>query len=319
MRLLKSSILVLLIVACWSSALYAGTVAKFGIITDIHHTNKEDSTSRIYSAGIEKTSRFIREMVKNDAEFIIELGDIVDTLNKDKQKDPVLNLTEIEGIFKSYPGPSYHVLGNHEFDNLTRDEFLSNIGNTGIEQGRTYYSFDSNGVHYIVLDADYTIAEPHRSFDMNTADDTFWNWKDAWIPQDELDWLKKDLASSKLPTVIFSHQVVHRDTTENHTIKNADVLRKILEDDGDVIAAFSGHDHSGEYKKINGINYFVLRGNVGFSQEWPEYSSTGGADIDKDSQYALIQIDEDLNGEYRISVNGNGYQSNYTAIAKGKK
>ena len=164
MSLLRSCIIAVLIIAGWSSVVYAGTSAKFGIITDVHHTDKIDSTSRIYSAGMEKTSRFIREMIKEDAEFIIELGDIVDTLNKDKNKNPVLNLKEIEGIFKSYPGPSYHVLGNHEFDNLTREEFLNNIDNTGIEHGKTYYSFDSNGVHYVVLDADYTVAEPHRGF-----------------------------------------------------------------------------------------------------------------------------------------------------------
>lgn len=93
MRLLKGSILAVLLIAGWSSSLYAGTVAKFGIITDVHHTNKEDSTSRIYSAGMEKTSRFIREMAKNDAEFVIELGDIVDTLKTIKKSELKLKTT----------------------------------------------------------------------------------------------------------------------------------------------------------------------------------------------------------------------------------
>ena len=301
------------------SQVFAGTSAKFGIITDVHHTNKADTTQRVYSAGMGKMSQFVRDMEREDADFIIELGDLVDTLNKDGSKDPVVNLKEIEDVFKSYPGPSYHVLGNHEFDNLTREQFLNNVDNSGIAKGKTYFSFDSNGLHCIVLDADYTKNEQHRPFDMNTKDDTFWDWKDAWVPQEELDWLKQDLASSKLPTIIFSHQVLHRDTTENHTIKNADVLRKMFEDDGDVIAAFSGHDHSGEEVKVNGINYIMLRGNVGFSQEWPEYSATGGADKDRDSQYAIIEVDEDLNGEYRISVKGNGYQPNYSVIANKKR
>ncbi len=319
MNLFKRVAVAAVVVAGMASPVFAGTLAKFGVITDVHHTDKVNTTSRIYSAGMQKASHFIREMVKDDADFVIELGDLVDTLNKDNGKDPVINLKEIEEILKSYPGPSYHVLGNHEFDNLTRDQFLSNVDNTGIEKGKTYYSFNSNGVHYIVIDADYTVAEPHRAFDMNTKEDTFWDWKDAWIPQDELDWLKQDLAASNLPTVIFSHHVIHRDNTENHTIKNADVLRSIFEQDGDVIAAFAGHDHSGEYKNINGINYFVLKGNVGFSQEWPEYSETGGADKIKDSQYAFVEINKDLNGEYRISIKGNGYQDNYTALANKKK
>lgn len=295
----------------------AKTIARFGVITDIHHTNKPDSASHRYSAALDKAAYFVKTMNRNKVDFIIELGDFVDRLVD--EKDPVQNLDEIESIFTNFRGPQYHVLGNHEFDNVERANLLNNLDNTGIPAGRTYYSFDQNGIHCIVLDADYTNEEPHTPFDMiKPGEATWWNWKDAWIPQEELNWLEADLAASGLPTVIFTHQVMHRDklegVSENHTIKNADVVRSLLEADGQVVAVFSGHDHRGEIAVRNGIHYFVLEGNVGISLDWSEVSPTDGFDAKKDCPFAIVEIiekDEDeFNGmkTYKVMIKGNAQQ-----------
>ena len=47
MKKLKS---ILLILCCTAGIASARTVARFGVITDIHHTNKSDSATRKYSA-----------------------------------------------------------------------------------------------------------------------------------------------------------------------------------------------------------------------------------------------------------------------------
>jgi alkaline phosphatase len=288
-------------------------IARFGIITDIHHTNKADTTSRRYSAALAKTGFFVDAMNREKVDFIIELGDFVDTLAENK--DPVQNLDEIESVFTSFKGPQFHVLGNHEFDNVRREDLLPRLNNTGIEQGVTYYSFDRNGIHCIVLDADYTVAEPHRPFDLQDAGNTFWNWKDAWIPQEELDWLEDDLAHSNLPTAVFCHQLFHRDNTEDHTIKNADTVRGILEADGQVLAVFSGHDHRGEIAFRNGIHYLVLEGNVGMSLDWSEVSPTGGLDPIKDCPFSMVEIKEMKRPDtfsglktYEVILKGNAQQ-----------
>jgi alkaline phosphatase len=223
---------------------------------------------------------------------------------------------EVESIFTSTKVPQYHVLGNHEFDNVTREVLLNYLENTGIPAGETYYSFDQNGIHCIVLDADYTNEEPHCPFDL-PGGPCKWNWKDAWIPQEELDWLEADLAASNLPTVVFTHQVVHRDNTEDHTIKNANVVRGLLEADGQVLAVFSGHDHRGEIAIRNGIHYFVLEGNVGMSLDWPNVSPTEGLDPRKDSPFSFVEVKETaqdaFNGmkTYRITILGNAQQYSY--------
>lgn len=323
MRKLISAVIIVLFCASLASAgdsKKSKSIARFGIITDIHHTNKPDTASRKYSAAEEKTTYFVKTMNREKVDFIIELGDLVDRLVDDK--NPMRNLEEIESIFTSFKGPQYHVLGNHEFDNVERLELLNYLNNTGIPAGKAYYSFDQNGIHCVVLDADYTNAEPHIPFDMIKPGETpWWNWKDAWVPEAELKWLKADLAASDLPTVVFTHQVLHRDKqgeiTENHTIKNADVVRAVLEADGQVLAVFSGHDHRGEVAVRNGIHYFVLEGNVGVSADWHVVSPTDGLHMKKDCPFALVEIkaakEDKFNGmkTYTIKINGNAQQYSY--------
>jgi alkaline phosphatase len=259
-------------------------------------------------------------MNRQRADFIIELGDFVDTLVDNK--DPVQNFNEVESIFTSFRGPQYHVLGNHEFDNVQRSVLLPLLQNSGIDAGKTYYSFDRNGIHCIVLDADYTVAEPHQPFDPQDPNNPFWNWRDAWVPAEQLDWLAADLAASDRPTVVFTHQVLHRDGTEDHTIKNADVVREILEADGQVLAAFAGHDHRGEVAIRNGIHYFVLEGNVGVSLDWSEVSRTDGLHPVKDSPFVFVEIKQKsrraFNGfmTYQLTLRGNAQQYSYVDQAQ---
>ncbi len=302
-------------VRCGAGERCGKEVARFGVITDIHHTNKPDSASRKYSAALPKTEHFVATMNRMRADFVVELGDLVDLLSGGK--DPVQNLMEVENLFTSFNGPTYHVLGNHEFDNVKRADLLSYLENTGIPAGRTYYSFDHNGIHCIVLDADYTVAEPHRPFDLQDPANPFWTWKDAFVPQEELDWLAADLAAADRPTVVFAHQLFHRDAAEDHTVKNAPAVRRLLEQDGQVLAVFSGHDHRGEIAYVNGIQYIVLEGNVGISRDWPTVSPTNGLDPVKDGQFAYVEIRElnapAFNGRkaYQVVVTGSGQQYSY--------
>jgi 3',5'-cyclic AMP phosphodiesterase CpdA len=288
-------------------------LVKVGIITDMHHTSKADTPTRKYSAAQAKMETFIKAMKQEKPDFVVEMGDFVDTLAKGT--DPAKNLSEIEALFCSY-GAQYHVLGNHEFDNLTREFVLKSLNNTGIDQGQTYFSWDKGGVHFVVLDADYTPAEPHRAYDMNTPEDTFWTWKDTFVPAEELEWLKKDLSATKLPTVVFTHQTLDRVDDQDHTIKNASAVRRILEDSGKVLAVFSGHDHAGGYANIRGIHYIIMNGNVGVndSRPWEVTSSKEGFDTKLDNQYGLLEIYAEGAKNFRIKLAGSGRQASYDLV-----
>ena len=304
----------LLLALAVSASANANSISRFGLITDIHYTNKTDTATRKYSAAVSKTQKFVDTMNAENVDFVIELGDYVDTLVDGK--DPVQNFNEVENVYQQFNGNAYHVLGNHDMDNLTRDSLLGMMTNGSIPQGQTYYSFDTAGIHCVVLDADYTVAEPHDAFDIGgtTTGDLSWNWKDAYVIEEEMNWLISDLASSDLPTLVFSHQTLNREDSQNHNIKNASDIRSILEQDGDVLACFSGHDHAGDFESINGIEYFVMLGNVGTSDSigWDEISPlTQGYDDIIDNQYSIIEVSNLGDGQFNINIDGYGYQSDY--------
>ena len=104
---------------------------------------------------------------------------------------------------------------------------MENTTNTDVRSGSTYYSYDSHGIHFVVLDANY--RADGVAYDCGNFES-----KDTHIPQVQLDWLKKDLTATSLPAVIFVHQLL------------------------EVLAVFQGHFHKGGYKLIEGIHYYTL-------------------------------------------------------------
>ena len=52
----------------------------------------------------------------------------------------------MEAAFAQFKGPRYHVLGNHDHDNLSKEEFLAHIANDGQPRARPYYAFTRGGI-----------------------------------------------------------------------------------------------------------------------------------------------------------------------------
>jgi len=145
------------------------------------------------------------------------------------------------------------VLGNHDMDSLSKSQFLAGVENTGIDAGRSYYSFDLNGVHFVVLDANY-------DSDGTDYDHGNFDWTDANIPPAELQWLRRDLAAARGIAIVFVHQPL--DGTGSYYVKNAADVRQVLEESGSVPAVFQGHRHEGGYSRIRGIHYYTLKAMV---------------------------------------------------------
>jgi len=186
-------------------------------------------------------------------DFLIELGDFKDENRPPVEETTLAHLRTVEGVFRRFRGRRYHVLGNHDMDNISKQQFLSRVENTGVEASRSYYSFDVKGLHCIVLDANY--RSDSRDYDHGDFD-----WTDANVPARELDWLRQDLAASRGAVVVFSHQLL--DGTGAVYVKNAAEVRPILEGSGRVLAVFQGHHHPGAYSHINGIHYYTLKGMI---------------------------------------------------------
>jgi predicted phosphodiesterase len=252
--------------------------ARFGIVTDCHYADADAQGSRFYRESLVKLSECVELMNTEKVDFLIELGDFKDQDNPPVDKNTLSYLQAVEKVFTQFNGPAYHVLGNHDMDSISKVQFLRRIENTNIDSNRSYYSYDSNGLHFVVLDANYTtdgVDYDHGNFD----------WTDANIPPKELDWLKQDLAAAPGSCILFIHQLL--DGTGSVYVKNAARIRQVLEASGKVLAVFQGHHHSGSYNNIAGIHYYTLKALVeGHGSE--------------NNSYAIVEVNPDST----ITVNG---------------
>jgi alkaline phosphatase len=243
----------------------------FGMFTDVHYAAIPDRGTRKYTQSLEKLDQCIDTMNKVQAGFLIELGDFKD-MSVPADKNAVLGFLEtIENAFSRFPGDRYHVLGNHDEDCISKKEFSSIAANTIINADSTWYAFQKGGYRFIVLDACYDSAG--RSYNSGSFD-----WKDANIPDSELKWLDNQLNYSKLPIIVFVHQLLYGDSAA--MIHNAGLIRTMLEKSNKVKCVFHGHEHSGGYEQINGIHYYTLRGMI--EGNFPDSNSFAVVTLEKD-------------------------------------
>lgn len=255
---LKASASIIAGLSVGSSFAYADktnlkTKLRFGIVTDPHYANADAKGSRYYRESLTKMTECVTLMNNKKVNFLVEVGDFKDQDKPANEKNTMKYLQTIEKTFQKFEGPRYHVLGNHDTDSISKAQFLHVVRNTNIPQESKYYSFDSKEIHFVVLDANY--CSDGSDYDHGNFD-----WTDANIPRKEIDWLKKDLASSSKPVIIFVHQQL--DGKCSHCVKNAALVRQILQKNKRVLAVFQGHNHAGHYSSIDGIHYYTLKAMV---------------------------------------------------------
>ena len=231
---------------------------RFGLVTDFHYADCEKRGTRHYRESLGKMKECVSLMNEKKVAFLAELGDLKDQADQPKEKETRAFLKTIEAEFAEFKGPRYHVIGNHDIDSISKEQFLANVENTGIAKDKSYYSFDSKWVHFVVLDANY-LADGSDCAPGNCE------WTDTHVPKKELEWLRRDLEATKLPVVVLAHQRL--DGRGSHFTKNSDEVRKLLEKSGRVLVVFQGHDHRGGHSLIGGIHYYTLKAAVEGSGE----------------------------------------------------
>lgn len=224
---------------------------RIGLVTDLHYADKPPAGTRHYRETPAKLAEAAKQFDKEKPDLVVELGDLIDSADALDVEQGYLK--RIVKDFRATPGPHHFVLGNHCVSALTKPEYLEIVGRKA-----SFYSFDTNGVHFIVLDACFrSDGQPYgrKNFD----------WTDANIPTGEVEWLQADLKQTAHKTVVFIHQRL--DVKPPLGIKNAPEVRKVLEKSGKVLAVLQGHDHKGGYQEIGGIHYMTLAAMVEGSGE----------------------------------------------------
>jgi alkaline phosphatase len=215
---------------------------RIGLITDLHHADKPAAGSRHYRETLGKLEEAGQQFKQQSVDFVVELGDLIDAA--DSVDVELKYLQTVNREFSEVCGDRHYVLGNHCVDTLTKKEFLGEVG-----QGKSYYSFDRGGMHFVVLDSCFrSDGQPYGRKNFQ--------WTDANLSVDELEWLKADLNANEKPVIVFAHQRL--DVKNNHGVKNQAKVRSILEASQNVIAVFQGHSHKNDLHQIGGIHYCTL-------------------------------------------------------------
>ena len=159
----------------------AGATLNFVQISDSHiGFNKPANTNVIgtFQAAIDRINA-----LPNAPEFMLHTGDLSHLAQSDEfdTVEQMLKTTKTSQVF--------YVPGEHDILSDNGAQYLQRFGKG--TQGNGWYSFDQKGVHFIGLVNVFGKAEQSLGI----------------LGQDQLDWLKKDLASlsSSTPIVVFAH------------------------------------------------------------------------------------------------------------------
>ena len=231
---------------------------RFGILTDVHYADREHSGTRYYRDSMAKVEEAVEAFRRAKVDFIIELGDLKDTTPQSEAMPTLRFLEYVERKLQAGGRNLYHVLGNHDMDCLTKDEFLSHTANAGAARGKAYYSFKERGVRCIVLDANFN--EDFSPYARGNFD-----WRKAYIPAEQIAWLDAELTKHRSePTLIFVHQMLDSfsDINKDLCVGNAQQVVAVLERHEQVMAVFQGHHHPGHYSQRAGIHYLTLQGMI---------------------------------------------------------
>ena len=241
---MKRKIFKFTVLACASLVMMAGLSAcrttkekpvRFAIASDFHAPDIPDGEHRV--------ATFIKAANDEKVDFIIELGDFC-RLDSASQV--------YRDLWNSFPSDKYHVIGNHDMDRYTFEEYTQ-----GMNMPARYYSFDQGDFHFIVLDGN-NLFDGKKYTHYARANYYVDAKKRAHIDPGQMDWLKKDLAATNKRCILFSHQSIEE------ALNNGAEVRKILEAENQragfkkVVIAFGGHNHSNYSKEINGITYVQI-------------------------------------------------------------
>jgi len=241
---------------------------QIGIFADLHaHDTDSPNEGKVMIDYKERLEACVEAMNAWPADLVIQLGDFVNGkfVMGAELGDPARItgiLEETEAIYAQVNAPRYYVLGNHDVYDLSKEEFLDRVGASSL-----YLSFDAGGYHIVILDAQYN----KKGEDLGHI-----GWSvQGNIPQDELDWLRDDLAATSKPTIVCVHQPLDVDfdmLSGGPEIFNNEAVKTVLEESGVVIAVFQGHDHENNYTLINGIHYLTFEALVNEEERAPSWA-----------------------------------------------
>ena len=233
------------------------TDLSFGLFSDLH-ANLPGLPERGFAGrSMEDLARGLSRFRDAGVRFAVSLGDNVQPAENAKRQAE--QLSGMIALWSGYGFPVSLVPGNHEFQQLSHAEFLSVCGTD-----RTYSSFVTGGIRFVLLDTNVNPDGSHYSADN-------FDWRFGIVDDAQVRWLE-GLLREKIPTVVFTHNCLYWETGDPSDaffrVQNWEQLVDLLSGSGCVRAVFQGHHHTFRADRRDGI-LFV---NVPSPERAPAYT-----------------------------------------------
>ena len=232
---------------------------KLIVFSDIHYLDisvdeKEIHKKRKLTQYAEiLTDRLIRKINEEEPDVSICLGDLIqDVANHERD---IENFTYIWNKLKNIKVPFYGVLGNHDLKSMDSRKEIEQI--MGYENAT--FSVNIKGYHFVILSTNIREDNGEKDGGIHKA---------QCIAEEEINWLKNDLAQNSLPCIIFTHFGLAEDrqignywfekNPEKGLISNRNEVKEIIKQDSNVIAIFSGHQHWTKQIVEDGKSYYLI-------------------------------------------------------------
>ena len=223
---------------------------KIGFITDAHCLAKQNKTTLKWDlrrSCEEPINYFVNKMNTDfKPDIVINGGDFVDGADGNAIDDFV----QAKNLLNKSTAPVYDVLGNHEVNKFSKEEWLRLTGNEN-----TYYKVDVNGFRVVVLDGNFTSTGKETGPDNSAYPGN--------ISKEQFLWLEETLkAAEGLRKLVFIHQppIETDNRAPDRLFVDAEKLRELFSE-YKVEVVVAGHIE--RYCKMNfgtDTDYYVLQG-----------------------------------------------------------
>lgn len=240
---------------------------KFVLVSDIHliHDGDGEGLSRKFTTNkklpttLELFSKIVNDEIKPD--FVVDLGDRIIDLNKEYDIEHTLQV--FQAVDGSVNCPVFHVDGNHDIINLSKEELSELLHNPILPYSTVY-----NRWKLIFID----------------SHDPMINKCGGQLSESQLQWLSNEMNCDNLPKIVFSHHPLNQHYVDRNLcipakfyplmiLQNKEEVKSILEHGKNFVAHASGHLHFWGLKSTENGTYIV---NPPLSVLYPNNESTPG-------------------------------------------
>ena len=237
---------------------------KIGFFSDPHYCKADDlGLNRRPAFSLGKIKEAMEAFKTQGTELCFCLGDLVDHAAGDTKKEVLGYLNEVLDVIRSYHIPFYLIPGNHDFVDLTREDFAK----AGLSLPNPFSIVETDECSFMLMDANIRSNGEHFDIAGHV-------WDDANILEPSFESVFSTFVSSAKKHIILVHENLEPTVQEQHIIKNAESVRRIIRQSGAVNLVVQGHYHDGSDWYDEEVHYHTLKAMC----------------LGKDNSYEIIEL-----------------------------